>query len=160
MAENDTFFNFCPKAPGPTPPGIPPKRCASKFPANWSRFHPGWTKWHPINAHFSYQILTFFHHPKKHVWALWESPGGGKEIFLVSFPSSFTQWFDLKSISFPPPGDLNVLESSNRTKGWPPYFSSPEFEQKYELFHPTSLHVGPKMSSVGRQKNWMGGSQN
>ena len=23
--------------------------------------------------------------PKKHVWALWESPGGGKEIFFFHF---------------------------------------------------------------------------
>ena len=63
--------------------------------------------------------------PKKHVWALWESPGGGKEIFFFSFSICFLVGFDLKSISFPPPGDLNVLESSNRTKGWPPCGAQP-----------------------------------
>ena len=60
--------------------------------------------------------------PPKHVWALWDSPGGGKEIFFFPFTISFFRGFDHRPFSFPPPGDLNVLESSDRTKGWPPCF--------------------------------------
>ena len=64
---------------------------------------------------------TFSTTPPKHVWDFWDSPGGGKEIFFFPFTISFFRGFDHSSFSFPPPGDLNVLESSDRTKGWPPY---------------------------------------
>ena len=60
--------------------------------------------------------------PKKHVWALWDSPCGGKEIFLFSFSVCFCLMIR-PYLNFLSRGDLNVLESSDRTKGWPPYVS-------------------------------------
>ena len=116
-----THFQLFHNAPAPRPPGtLPP----SKIPFvrfKWCQNHPFSSKWHPSYAHLKFQILTFLLTlPKKHVWALWESPRGGKEIFFFSFSISFFRGFDHRSFSFLPRCDLNVLESSDRTKGWPP----------------------------------------
>ena len=77
---------------------------------------------------------TFSTTPPKHVWDFWDSPGGGKEIFFFLFTISFFRGFDHSSFSFPPPGDLNVLESSDRTNGWPPYGGWP-FVLVPRLYH-------------------------
>ena len=63
---------------------------------------------------------TFSTTPPKHVWALWDSPGGGKEIFFSSFSITFFRGFDHSSFSFYPAGPPNVIASGKGTNGRPP----------------------------------------
>ena len=111
MIQQCYIFQVFPKAPAPRPHGTPPKRCASKFPATWTRFHPDWTKWHPIHAHFSFQISTCFNYPKKARLGTLGITWLGKGNLLFSFPICFLVGFDLKSISFPPPGDSQSAQT-------------------------------------------------
>ena len=95
---NVTFFNLFPKAAAPRPHGTPPKRCASKFPATWTRFHPDWTKWHPIHAHFSFQIEKN-NHPNKTVGH--SGNHLAEERKSSSFHLLFVSWLDLTISQYP-----------------------------------------------------------
>ena len=53
----------------------------------------------PFMPIFRFRIRNVFNRPKKHVWALWESPGGGKDLFFVHF--QFVSWYDLTLNQFP-----------------------------------------------------------
>ena len=121
MIQKCNIFQLFPNAPALRPHGTPPKRCSSSWRCRSTKFHPDWTKRHPIHAHFSFQFLAFFQpsQQKTRLGTLgitWRRKGN----LVFSFSICFLVGFDLKSISFPPPGHLSVLESSNRTKGWPP----------------------------------------
>ena len=55
----------------------------------------------------SSKFQVFWANPKKHGLDFWETPGGGKEIWICVFLFHFLQWFDQ---------DINFLSSARWSK--------------------------------------------
>ena len=76
----------------------------------------------PDSGQFKVQNFKFFGPIRKNmVWTSGKHRAEERKFEFVSFSFIFFNDLTRTSISFPPPGDLNVLESSDRTKGWPPH---------------------------------------
>ena len=125
--KNETFFNFFPT---PQPPGTlgPSPRARARHGGvvgqSFIPIGPNGASFMPI---FRFKFRHCFNHPKKTrlgtLGITWRRKGNLLFfIFYWFLPNDSTI---ISSFSFPPPGDLNVLESSNRTKGWPPFGECP-----------------------------------
>ena len=115
-------FSTVPQRPSPQAPAPRPQKMLQITLVSWDKVSSRLDQMAPHSCPFFVsKINSFSTTPPKHVWALWDSPAGKKEIFFFSFSISFFRGFDHSSFSFFPAGHPNVIASGKGTNGWPPF---------------------------------------
>ena len=105
-------FSTVPQRPSPQAPAPRPQKMLQITLVSWDKVSSRLDQMAPHSCPFFVSNFdTFSTTPPKHVWALWDSPGGGKENELWSNPRKKQKENGKKEISFPPRGESQSAQT-------------------------------------------------